>query len=49
MKKEKFTCDVCDVTVTVRLGDDFEEADIGFCPCCGSPHETDDDTEEDDE
>lgn len=42
MQKVKFTCDQCYTEVFVKLSDEFDEVEIGFCPCCGSPKEADD-------
>jgi hypothetical protein len=43
MQKAKFICDQCEVEGTVRLGDDFDDYPIAFCPSCGAPLDNDDD------
>jgi hypothetical protein len=50
VQKIRFICGNCETQGTVRLGDDYDDAEIGFCPCCGDPLPSDgDDSHDDDE
>jgi Zn finger protein HypA/HybF involved in hydrogenase expression len=46
MQKISFECEDCNAAVTVRLGDDYDEYRVAFCPCCGAPAPTNDDDED---
>lgn len=37
MQKVTFQCDDCNAEVTVRLGDDYDDYSVVYCPCCAAP------------
>lgn len=43
MQKVKFICSECETEGNIKLGDDFDDNRIEYCPCCGSPLGLDDD------
>lgn len=45
-QKVCFTCEDCGTDVKVILGDDFDDAEVQYCPVCGSPAPLDDTDDE---
>ena len=36
-QKITFVCDACETKGLIKLGDDFDDVEIAFCPACGDP------------
>jgi len=47
-QKISFFCDSCETRGLIKLGDDFDDAEVAYCPVCADPLDLDNSDDSDD-